>query len=463
VSRTKTAHKVKAPNAVYQSFHTESDASTVWRQVLDNGWAVVLGSGSSSATSQPISQIASRGSHSSRRPLGPSQSLSAIDDRSAEPIVGASGKWYVVTSGLKVGVFPNWYVMQVAHITRHLLHPRIEASVYVENVKGSVHEAYSSRADAERAFREACEANEVSTIAADRPRSSPIVPNHSHTPPQGALSTPPVTPNIEEAKLRRLEDDSEWAQGMAALSISSAAPAYHSSWIPSNSRTPPKPAVPGRWDEERRFPAPQPLTQHRSLPSTAFASPENSVLLQRAYSDGYTNGTPRGSPTQHPRATVGSAPHLRSYIPRKQLMSRHDILSPLSTPGVSSLSIDYASPARTSADLSTRSSSSRQSTPRSAGTPPMVTAPHSPASNQARRPNGHADGIPMPFDIRNGTSMLNGTNRTPRNPKKAVPSPPLIDQMGLSDMQVPLRRSDLRPDHRSPLVEGTQVPTGAMS
>ena len=342
-------------------------------------------------------------------------------------------------------------------------YPRIEASVYVDNVKGSVHEAFPSRADAERAFREARESNEVSTVTVERPRSSPVAPNHFHTSPQGALSTPPLTPNIEETKLRRLEDDSEWARGMGALSISSAAPAYHSSWIPSNSRTPPKPAVLGRRDEERCFPAPQPLTQTRSLPSTAFASPEDSLLLQRAYSEGYTDDTPRGSPTQQPRATVGSAPHLRGYTPRKQLTSRHDVLSPLSTPGVSSLSIDYTSSARTPVDPLTRSSPSPQSTPRSAGTPPMVTAPHSPASDQAVRPNGHSNDSPVSFDIRNGTSMLNGANRAPRSSKKEVPSPALIDKMGFSDMQVPLRRSDLRPDHRSPFVEGTQVPIGTTS
>ena len=333
--------------------------------------------------------------------------------------------------------------------------------MYVDNVKGSVHEAYSSRADAERAFREAREADEVSTIVADSPSSSPIVPNHFHTPPQGALSTPPLTPKAEdvEHELRRLEDASEWAQGMAALSISSAAPAYHSSWYPSNSRTTPKPAAPRHRDDERRFPAPQRLTQHRSLPSTTFASPENSVLFQRAHSEGYTNGTPRGSPTQHPRTTVGSAPHLRGYTPRKQLMSRHDVLSPLSTPGVSSLSIDYASPVRTS----TRSSSSRESTPRSAGTSLMMTAPHSPASDEAKRPNGHANGSPMPVDIQNGTSMLNGTNRTPRYLKKGAPSPPFVDKMGFSDMQVPLRYRNLNQDFRSPMAEGTCVPAGIVS
>ena len=119
--RTKTGPKIQAPSAVYQAFYTESDASAVWRQVLDNGWAVVLGPGSSSATGQPVSQTANRGS---RRPLGPSQSLSTIDDRNAEPIVGISGKWYVVTRGLKVGVFPNWYVAPAVYVIRRSFLPQ---------------------------------------------------------------------------------------------------------------------------------------------------------------------------------------------------------------------------------------------------------------------------------------------------------------------------------------------------
>lgn len=97
-----------ASGVTQESFWTRASAERMWKRIIINGWNEVL------EPTDPTGHVgvANQPANASRRPLGPSQSLSAIEDLHDDglPIHGSSGNWHVVTRGRRPGVYPNWYV-----------------------------------------------------------------------------------------------------------------------------------------------------------------------------------------------------------------------------------------------------------------------------------------------------------------------------------------------------------------
>lgn len=327
----------------------------------------------------------------------------------------------------------------------------------MDGVPGAIHASYATRQEAYKAFTDAQEAGIVRILTPDGPKPSRSTNRYS-VPAEETVSAPPraMTPV-------KLEEFDEVATRLGGMSISSAPP-YRSSWNPSSARTvkqerqetPPRQA-------ERRFPAPQPLTQHRSLPSTTTASLDGSesLLMQRAHSEGY-QGSTKGSISQGPRITVGSAPHLSGYAPRRQRTStplREGVLSPLVGSEVASLSSIGSPRIRAPSPIESPSRSSSRASPGRVDTPPMVTAAQSPASDKGKKVSESVKGSPIPFDIRGGTSTFNGSNRTPRTPKRdLLMSPGQASDLGLAQNHVPFRFYQAEDDIRSLLNGTTPVP-----
>ncbi|KAJ2928617.1 hypothetical protein H1R20_g8439, partial [Candolleomyces eurysporus] len=115
--------------ALHQSFDRYADAFEIWDKAERSGWIEVLGGLRSSPNPTRVSS----------RPLGPSVSLSALEDNRRSSNSLSSRTHYVVIRGREPGVYTTW----------------IEASMHVRGVPDAVHQSFNSRDEAWRVYENA--------------------------------------------------------------------------------------------------------------------------------------------------------------------------------------------------------------------------------------------------------------------------------------------------------------------
>ncbi|KAF5325982.1 hypothetical protein D9611_000240 [Ephemerocybe angulata] len=440
------AQKDDLPDAIYEGFETYAQAREVWDKAVDKGWV---------KRCNPDAGAKGKKGSPSRRPLGASSSCSAIEDaRTTTMNTPPSTEWYVVTRGIKPGVYSTWR----------------EASQYVTNVIGALYDPFESELEALRAFTTASVQGQIEVVD----RDGHLLHGPPRYQPPAQEFTPPATPVKSEPNDFRLDHDyhapePEMAGMLGQMSIS-AAPSRSSDSLSYVTASPaPSYASPSatyyRRETKQAVPSPQGISQYHSLPATRLPSPERSKPIQRATSDrAIEDSTPRHSPSAHRtvRATVGAPDDLEDFpadgcrvlIPRNQ-----PVLSPLSTSGISLRSVDgpraesyvsAPSPRKSSSRTSTRHLDSPQAFS-AVGSPspviisksPSVGSPSvraTPAGSPAiRNPSVRATPAGSPATIRNPSVRATpaGSPATIRNPSVkttpvGTPSLRILSTMGSS-------------------------------
>lgn len=91
---------------------------------------------------------------------------STVNQHIHHPGAVTSNIWYVVTAGIRVGIFVSWCVSPACPIIKpRLFSPRHDAAPYVKDLDSAIHYSWSRRADAFAAFQHALISGNVRIIA----------------------------------------------------------------------------------------------------------------------------------------------------------------------------------------------------------------------------------------------------------------------------------------------------------
>lgn len=292
--------------AKHESFPSYAEALEIWQKAQRSGWVRVLGAPPPSS-----------------RPLGPSASLSALDDRKSSRSF-SNRTHYVVAHGREPGVYSNW----------------TEASMQVEGIPDAIYQGFCSRDEAWRVYEGARLRGEVQVIDDNPSRQQ----SSYYQTPEEAMSTPPLTPPAPKRKGLPVVDERDHHDFSFRFSQLNVSPGNSSARGQSSFYQTTGHVTPNQGEEETYTP-PRKLAQHHSLPTTRLPSFDGLPPIARASSDqGAFSPQVKEEDSLRRSSSVGIGPPpgVKGYEECKKLIrrNREPPLSPLDNSSLSLRSMD---------------------------------------------------------------------------------------------------------------------------